>query len=151
RLAVRSIFLLPVQEDGRRLVFPVRRAHGFGRSGGHLQARAFLPARARDGAQRRARIRGPRDRAWPPTAPILCAVFILRLSDRYRRHRDLGLRGPVDRFDFLNPPRASPSTSSAPSLHEVSKTFRAPFRISSASKRAQTAHVSRRPRAESSL
>src|SRR5262249_33113161 len=43
-LAVRSIFLLPVREDRHRLVYAVRRDHGFGRSGSHLQAQPFLPA-----------------------------------------------------------------------------------------------------------
>src|SRR5262249_15217713 len=107
RLAVCGIFLLSVQKDGVRLVLPVRRGHGFGRSGRHLQARSFLSARARDSAQRRSRIGAQRDRAWPRTAQILCAAFILRLSDRHRRHRDLGLWGPVGRSDVLNPPRAS--------------------------------------------
>ena len=52
-LAVRSLFLLSLSQDGRRLVCAVRLGHGLGRSGCHLQARQLLPARARDCAQRR--------------------------------------------------------------------------------------------------
>src|SRR5262245_27720454 len=100
-LAVRSIFLLSVHEDGHRLVYAVGRGHGFDRSGSYLQARQFLPAGIEDGAQRRAGIGAQRNRASARTAQILCAPFVLRLSDRYRRNGDLGLWGCPAQTDFL--------------------------------------------------
>src|SRR5262249_41919364 len=75
-LAVRRIFLLSVQEDGHRLVFPVRRAHGFGRSGRHLQALSFVPARARDSVQRRYCIGVQRKLGLePPRSYVLLSYF----------------------------------------------------------------------------
>ena len=99
-LAVRNIFLLCFQQGGRRLVFTVRLGNVFGRSGGHLQARPFLSERTGNGAQRRTRIGAERNRASPQPAQILCSPFVLRLSDRHRRYRGLGLRGRTAPTDF---------------------------------------------------
>ena len=99
-LAVRNIFLLCFQQDGHRLVFKVRLGNVFGRSGGHLQARPFLSERTGNGAQRRTRIGAERNRASPQPAQILCSPFVLRLSDRHRRYRGLGLRGRTAPTDF---------------------------------------------------
>src|SRR5262245_17388835 len=100
-LAVRSIFLLPVREDRHRLVHAVRRAHGFERSGSHLQARPFLPAGARDGAEARPRIGASRNRAWPRTAQTLFGPFVPRLFNRHRRNGDLGLWGPAAQTEVI--------------------------------------------------
>ena len=92
-------------DDRRRLVCAVGRGHGLGRGGSHLQAHPLLPAGARDGAQRRPRIGAQRNRAWPQAAHILCAPFVLRLSDRHHRHRNLGLWGPAGPTDILSASR----------------------------------------------
>src|ERR1700751_3463789 len=55
-LAVRTIFLLSVEEDGHRLVYAIRLDDEFDWSGNHLQTSQFLPECPRNGAQRRPRI-----------------------------------------------------------------------------------------------
>src|SRR5258708_38756907 len=62
-LAVHTIFLLSVREDGHRLVYAVRFGDGFDRSGGHLQAGQFLPEFTRGGPQNKTRFCTQRSRA----------------------------------------------------------------------------------------
>src|SRR5215831_19351097 len=101
-LAVRTIFLLSVQEDGHRLVYTIRLDDEFDWSGNYLQTSQFLPGCTRDGAQRRPRIDTQRNRASPRAAHILPGAFLPRLSNRNHRYRNLGLRGPTAPTRSLN-------------------------------------------------
>src|SRR5262249_19653989 len=108
-LALCSIFLLSVEEDGDRLVCAVRFGDGFDRRGSDLQARRRVSQATRDGTQGRACIAAPGDPIHPGSAPIVSDDFILRLCDRHRRHRDLGLWGPAALTGFLAARNLGPS------------------------------------------